>query len=147
MVNAKYPGAELIEADGFPPKGATANPKDVTYWTYIFRTPDGGAATISTSTWGHFNPIKYNPKAMLGNVAIPWPIKMDIVEADKLLKNAGYTGTYRAVNLGWPLYPGNTEPYYIFTMSNGDTVFVGTNSKKVEGVTQKSTLLVPAKKK
>lgn len=147
MVNTKYPGSELLEADGFPPKGSTTNPREVTNWTYIFRTPDGGAATISTTTWGHFTPIKYNPKAFLGNVAIPWPIKMDIVEADQLLKKTGYTGPYRAVSLGWPLYPGNTETYYIFTMSNGETVFVGTKSKSVEAVNQKTTLLSKAKKK
>lgn len=141
MVNAKYPGSKLLEADGITPKGGTTNPKEVTHWTFVFRTSDGGTAMITTSTWGHFNPIKYVPQPYLEDMVIPWPVKMDIGEADKLLKNAGHTGAYKFVNLRWPLYPGNTEPYYIFTMNNGDTVFVGTNTKTVKEVVKNASEL------
>ena len=55
----------------------------------------------------------------------PWPFEMDIVEADRLLKQAGYDDPYIGVTVRWPLYPGVNEPYYIFNFGNQKYVFVG----------------------
>lgn len=134
MVNKKYPGSKLLEADGITPKGVSNDPKDFTDWRFIFRTPDGGTAFLHAPTWGEFKPMTYTSQAWLEDMEIPWPIKMDLVEADNILKRAGHKTGYKDISLRWPLFPGNTEPYYIFTMEDGHYVFVGVRSKRVRNV-------------
>lgn len=125
LVTQRYPGAQLYEGDGISPSGPTTDVKNVNQWRFVFRTQDGGTAIIKNRTWGEFGPIEYIPQPWLEDVVIPWPIKMDITEADRLLKQAGYTNPYGAVTLRWPLYPGIEEPYYIFGFPGGSYVFVG----------------------
>jgi hypothetical protein len=131
LVTEQYPGAQLYEGDGTSPNGPTTNVQDVNHWRFVFRTQDGGTALVSTTSWGEFAPITYVGEPFLEDVVIPWPIEMDITEADKLLKGSGYTGAYGAVTLRWPLYPGSDEPCYIFGMADHTFVFVGVYTKKV----------------
>lgn len=131
LVREKYPDAELYEADGVSPSGATTDVQKVNQWKFVFRLPNNSTAIIETETWGTFKPIQFIPQPWLEDVVIDWPIHMDITEAAKLLKDAGYTGEYAAVTLRQPLYPGVTEPSYIFAMTSGKYVFVGVKDKKV----------------
>ncbi|HEY0080544.1 MAG TPA: hypothetical protein VGB73_18210 [Pyrinomonadaceae bacterium] len=125
LVNQKYPGSQLYEGDGVSPMGPTTDVRQVSQWRFVFRTADGGTAMIRSRTWGEFYPVEYYSSPWLEDIVIPWPIKMDIVQADQLLKQAGYTQPYGAVTLRWPLYPGNEQPFYIFGMGGGMYVFVG----------------------
>lgn len=125
LVTQKYPGSQLYEGDGISPSGPTTNIKDVNSWRFVFQVPDNGTAIIKSSVWGEFYPIQYIPQPWLEDVVIPWPIKMDITQADQLLKQAGYSQAYGAVTLRWPLYPGIEQPYYIFSLTTGVYVFVG----------------------
>ncbi len=131
LVTEQYPGAVLYEGDGRPTKGPTEDVHDVTRWRFVFRTEDGGTAMIHSTAWGEFGPVSYVDQPWLEDVVIPWPMEMDIVEADQLLKGAGFTGAYGAVTLRWPLYPGSDEPCYIFGMVDGAHVFVGAYTRKV----------------
>lgn len=131
LVNDEYPGSQLLEGDGVSPSGPTTNVRDVNSWRFVFRTANGGTALIHSTVWGQFGPITYIPQPWLEDVVIPWPIDMDIVEADELLKKAGYTGAYGAVTLRWPLYPGINQPFYIFGMEDGSHIFVGIYDKSV----------------
>ncbi|WP_151089054.1 hypothetical protein [Hymenobacter baengnokdamensis] len=96
----------------------------------VFQVKGGTAFAIMTQ-WGEFGPIQFIAHPWLEDVVISWPIKMDIVQADELLKKAGYTDPYGAVTVRHPLYPGSYEPYYIFSMMSGSYVFVGVNDGKV----------------
>ena len=58
-------------------------------------------------------------------------LKMDLVEAINLMREANYGDIIAAGNLRQPLYPGCVEPYYIFGCPNIGHIFVGTVSKKV----------------
>lgn len=131
LVNDQYPGSELLEGDGVSPTGPTTNPADVNSWRFVFRTQNGGTALIQSRVWGEFWPVRYVDQPWLEDVVIPWPIEMDIDEADKLLKDAGYTGSYGAVTLRWPLYPGVEQPFYIFGMQDGQHIFVGIYDRSV----------------
>jgi hypothetical protein len=131
LVNDQYPGSQLYEGDGISPSGPTTNVNDVNSWRFVFRTANGGTAFISSTEWGEFGPVTYVNQPWLEDVVIPWPIPMDIVEADQLLKNAGYTGPYGAVTLRWPLYPFSKQPFYIFGMVDGSHIFVGIYDKNV----------------
>jgi len=130
-VTAKYPDAQLYEGDGTPPNGPTSNVADVNEWRFVFRAGDGGTAIIKNVSWGEFGPIEYIDQPWVEDVVIPWPIEMDITKADELLKQAGFTGTYGAVTLRWPLGPQKGEPYYIFGLTTGQYVFVGVYSGTV----------------
>ena len=116
LVTKQYPGAQLLEGDGVSPSGPTTNVQNVNSWRFVFRTQDGGTAFIQSSVWGEFKPITYVAQPWLEDVVIPWPIKMDITDAAKLLTQAGYNQPYAYVTLRWPLYPGIEEPYYIFSI-------------------------------
>jgi hypothetical protein len=96
----------------------------------VFHTSKG-TAFISSIGWAEFGPITFVDQPWLEDVLIQWPIKMDITEADQLIKKAGHTGKYGVCVLRHPLYPGVEEPYYIFTMATGEYVFVGVDDKRV----------------
>ena len=90
LVNQKYPNSQLLEGDGLSPSGPTTNVQNVNQWRFVFRTQDGGTAMIRSRAWGEFYPVEYYSSPWLEDIVIPWPIKMDIVQADKLLKQAGF---------------------------------------------------------
>jgi hypothetical protein len=75
--------------------------------------------------------LVFKRKAWTEDAIIPWPIKTDSVEADQLLKKAGYPGPYGAVTLRHPVGLHLDEPYYIFLMMTGEYIFVGVNDRKV----------------
>jgi hypothetical protein len=125
LVREKYQDAELYEGDGISPGGPTTKVQDVNSWRFVFRAGGGGTAIIKSTVWGEFGPIQYIAEPWLEDRVIPWPIEMDITQADNLLKQAGYTGPYSSVTLRWPLYPGMNQPFYIFQMENEGFVFVG----------------------
>jgi hypothetical protein len=63
---------------------------------------------------------------------IPWPVEMDLPEANKLKEAAGYKGPYRTVTLRNPLGPVAGNPYFIFGGNPGSPyIFVDTITKKV----------------
>jgi hypothetical protein len=101
-------------------------PEDVSRWRFVFRADSKGTVFISTTTWGEFGPLQFVDQSWAEDVVIPWPFEMDIVEADRLLKNAGYGDPYVGVTVRWPLaFPLPKEPYYIFNFGNRTYVSVG----------------------
>ena len=126
----QYPTTKLYEVETHVTTPGQPSPiKDL---RVVFQA-DGGAATVfaTMTKWGEFAPLEFKREGWMEDVVIPWPIKMDIVEADQLLKQAGYTGPYGAVTLRHPVALGMREPYYIFSMMTGEYIFVGVNDKKV----------------
>jgi hypothetical protein len=68
----------------------------------VFHTSKG-TAFISSIGWAEFGPITFVDQPWLEDVLIQWPIKMDITEADQLIKKAGHTGKYGVCVLRHPL--------------------------------------------
>lgn len=128
LVKEQYPDAQLYEAD--TQAEHPGQPSPLKFLRVVFSVK-GGTAILTSTTWGEFAPVQFIPQPWVEDVVIPWPIEMDIVKADSLLKQAGYTGPYGAITLRHPLYPGDNEPYYIFSMGGGQYVFVGVNDGKV----------------
>lgn len=56
------------------------------------------------------------------NGALPLPLRMDLVEADQLIKEAGYRGKYWGVNVAWPLSlpAALMQAIYYFEMEGDD---------------------------
>ena len=57
---------------------------------------------------------------------------MDELEAEAVYRAAGHGPEFGAVTLRQPIYPGMTEPYFIFRTPAGPFVFVGTVTRKVK---------------
>lgn len=135
LVHATYPSAVFHGAIGnVPNDGSSTDPRAVTNWTFIFN--DGKTAnsiTLQTEgVWGNFGPLEYHQGAPSGGLTFPWPIQMDIVEAAQLLAGAGYSEPFSSVALRWPLNdPPYTQPFYIFTLLNKQSIGVGVYDKKV----------------
>ncbi|KAF9523271.1 hypothetical protein CPB83DRAFT_887034 [Crepidotus variabilis] len=140
IVEKLYPQAALYEVDGVASDGKpTGDATKINKLRVVFRAGEGTVIINTTSSWGEWSVPTYIPEPWLEDVVIPWPIKMDIVEAAKIMdadKKAFVE--FSSVTLRWPLYPGTEEPYYIFN-SKGHYVFVGVYSHKVsfEDLTEK----------
>ncbi|MCJ1304280.1 hypothetical protein MMC08_007092 [Hypocenomyce scalaris] len=124
--------ARLYEVQATAPGGTgVTNPAALTQLQVVFSLKNNRCAIINSTAGGAFNPVQYSDKPWLQDLVVAWPIEMDAVEADALLKKAGYNSQYDEMTLRWPLYPGINQPYYIFTMVVGLFVFVGVNDKNV----------------
>lgn len=126
----QYPTTTLAEVETHVTNPGSPSP--IEDLRVVFQA-DGGLARVfaEMTHWGEFAPLVFQRKGWHEDAVIPWPIEMDIVEADQLLKEAGYTGPYGAVTLRHPVAPGVVEPYYIFTLMTGEYIFVGIIDKKV----------------
>jgi hypothetical protein len=96
---------------------------------------DKGTVVIDSKGWGSWNnPVFYDAK-LLGNVLVPFPIKMDIVDAYRILVEKGYSGLISSCVLKHPLgpkgEPWDEQPYYIFQLFEGLEVYVGVNDGSV----------------
>lgn len=131
----EYPTARLYYVKATttqsPDVGVTS-PTGLTDMEVMFRLDDA-VATVTSTGPDEVGPIELRPGPILGNANLDWPIKMDLTEADALLKQNGHTGSYDAVTLRKPLYPGMNENYYFFSMVDGDgsDVSVGTENHNV----------------
>ncbi|KAI5806126.1 hypothetical protein EDC01DRAFT_785643 [Geopyxis carbonaria] len=136
IVSAAFPGAELYEVNATLPRGVvmpTESAANLSQLKVVFRSGKG-TVIIKSTGWGSWSKPVYIPQPWLEDVVIPWPIKMEIDEAVKLMKGAGHTGPFWNCTLRHPLGPPGEpdyEPFYIFAMANGRYVFVGVNDKKV----------------
>lgn len=126
------PDARLYEVQATAPGGSgETKPAGLTQLQVVFSLDNNRCAIINSTAGGAFNPVQYRNTPWLEDLVVAWPIEMDAVEADALLKKAGYSSPYDEMTLRWPLYPGINQPYYIFTMVVGLFVFVGVNDKTV----------------
>ncbi len=125
------PSAKLYEASA----ESTPPIKDVQYltqWRIVFRAGKSGNSTIyvDAATDGFIDEPVLVHSPWLQDVVISWPISMNLIQAQDVLRQAGYDGLIKTVVLRWPLYPGCHQPLYIF--GDGTTfVSVGTFDKSV----------------
>jgi hypothetical protein len=133
LIQKFYPEALLYEVDATG-TAATSDPTEVSNLKIV--CDDTNSTAMITSPDGFtFDPVQYLPGPWLEDMHIPWPVSMDVMEADILLQAAGYPGTFWNFTLRYPLHPGIVEPYYIFGgvagVAPGYYVFVGVKDKKV----------------
>jgi hypothetical protein len=129
LITTSYPEAVLYEVDATG-TGPTSDPTEISQLRIVCSV-NGGTALIASTDWFTFGPVDFVPQPWLGDMEIPWPVNLDVMEADILLQGAGYQGPFQTITLRHPVYPGLNEPYYIFGMTTGQYVFVGVDDKKV----------------
>jgi hypothetical protein len=128
IVQADYPGSALYEAD-------LNLELDGSPWRFVFRAgePKGGTVILKNFEGQFQTPPQYIDEPWLEDVVIPLPISLDLATAQSLCEQQGCGGQISTITLRWPLYPGVTEPEYIFGMQDvGKRCFVGVNSQKVQ---------------
>lgn len=129
----EYPTARLYYVKATTTQsadGGVTSPSALTEMEVMFRLDDA-VATVTSTGPDDVGPIELRPGPILGNANLDWPIKMDLTEADALLKQNGHTDSYDSVTLRKPLYPGMNENYYFFSMVEGSDVSVGTENHNV----------------
>jgi len=137
IVQKEYPDAMLYVVEAALPCGVfepTSDPLCLSQLRAVFRARDGTVFICSTS-WGEWGQPKFVHSPWGDCVVIPWPIKMDITDAAKILRKAGFTDDFWNCGLRHPLGPPGKpydEPYYIFLMAKGERyVFVGVNDGEI----------------
>jgi hypothetical protein len=111
--------------------GSTTDPNALGLVKVSCPLTNNHTVTVESPVPDVFGPITESPYPTIGVSAFVWPVNIDVNEADYWLKAAGKTGTYTSIGLYWPVSPGMDEPYYIFTMSTQQSIFVGANSRRV----------------
>lgn len=133
MVLARYPQAQFYEAEGTPRNGRGMTERGVIQWLFVFNDP----STTPNSTInlqfqdGHLGRIQHISSPFLEDQVIKLPLRTGLHEAVKLLRKY-YDTPFTAVTVRFPLVLKETEPYYIFSLSDVHlNVFVGVYSHKI----------------
>ena len=129
IMQAQEAEAELYEADATNIDTVGMTVDNVRGWKFVYYLPNDrtGFITYTDSTFSNVSIVDapWFEDRMIKNV------KMDLVEAIKLMRKANYSDKFVDLCLRWPLYPGNEEPFYIFSCPKIGWIFVGTQSNKV----------------
>ena len=116
--------------------GPTTDPERLLDVRLLFTAGHGSIYVDMTNIWGQWVDPRFSVQPLPeGYHDLPSRLGMDIILADELKKNAGYVGSYEAVDVRWPngLRLGNNQPYYRFWMEGNrpDFVYVGVNDQRV----------------
>jgi hypothetical protein len=133
IVTKQYPGAELYEVDGTASGGPTTDPAKIDQLRVVFGNVKNTTVIIEETAYGEFGKPQLLHEPWLEDVVIQWPVKMDLPQANKLKKEAGYTKPYTGVTLRNPLVgPKIGNPYFIFGGNHDEPyIFVDTVTGKV----------------
>lgn len=131
IVYARYSTAILVEIQATTMMNPTTKPKLLTDVRLIFTVRNQEPyktvlIEMKRREWGRWlEPRSSTNPTSIFNGALPLPLRMDIVEADRLVKEAGYGGRYWGVDVAWPLTipAAKMQAFYYFEME-GDDPFV-----------------------
>jgi hypothetical protein len=132
IVKEKYPDAQLYEAFGVASEGFTCDPGKIDKLKVVFRNNENSVIIIQSANSGSFGEPVLFFHSHCENVAIKWPVQMDLTDANKLKENAGYNAPYKAITLRNSLGSKTEMPYFVFvTNCNEPSVFVDITAGKV----------------
>ena len=129
LVKVESPSAIFAEADATV-KDQAMTAEDFTGWKFIYWIDLHNSVIIEYKD-STFSNVTAMPEGIWQDWLITEPIKMTLVEAIHLMREANYDDVIKAGNVKRPLFPGSNEPYYIFGSEKFGHIFVGTISKTV----------------
>jgi hypothetical protein len=131
IVQHFWPDAELWWVTANLPAGArppTKNPNELYQLQAAFNV-DKGTVIIRSDGWQFWGNPKFYPYKIFGNVIVPFPVKLDLVPAYRLMVEKGWGDEINGCVLRHPLgpkcEPWDEQPYYIFQLPDGIEVYVG----------------------
>ncbi len=130
IVRDQWREAVLLEASSIPDTLVETYPEDVTLRVVL--SVEGGTVVVTETDWTQPISPEFRPQPWMGSARLPWPVALDELEAEGVYRAAGHGPQFGAVTLRQPVYPGMTEPYFIFRTPEGPFVFVGTVTRKVK---------------
>ncbi|KAF5020944.1 hypothetical protein F66182_7025 [Fusarium sp. NRRL 66182] len=131
LILKQFPTARLYEIDATPLTRETVdNQWGLVSNKVVAGLDDNKTAVIQSTGWGEFGQVQVIDSPWLGDVAISWPVSLEIGDAFSILRKGGYTQGVGAVTLRQPLYPGDDQPFYIFNVDN-QFIAVGVNDNKI----------------
>jgi len=128
-VRGTYPDAVLLEASPLWQGTVTGLP-DSAGLRAVLRVAGGTVIGEQSDPWGA-PALSFRAAPWMGSANLPWPVAMNLEEAESALRMAGFGQQYKTVVLRQPVYPGMTEPYFIFGTPLHGFVFVGTTTRRV----------------
>jgi hypothetical protein len=139
IVKTKFPDAGLSFVDARPiTDGYVTNPEELSHILCTFNASlDGkeGIATIETAGWWGWYPPRWTaPFSSVKRPNIPWPVKIDALEADKLLKQEGHKEPYNSMFLLQNSVLEGVDALmtaYEFHLKDGDFVAVEADEKAI----------------
>jgi hypothetical protein len=102
----------------------------ITTWTVTAIDQQGRASAIvieSDGKVGKTQPVQ----EPLGYEAFSLPLKLELDQAVTALRGAGEEGLFDQVEVVQRLYPGSTEPLYVFRNPSGSQVGIGAMSGRL----------------
>ena len=141
---AQYPGAIFVSIQASTTGDPTNDPRRLTDIRLIFEIPNRLPSRIiivtMSQSWGRWLRPELSPSPPpVNHGALPYNLGMDLLEADQLIKEHGYTQKYWWVNVIWPLEVGRDrmQVYYVFEIDSDepgtpDAVVVGARDRSVE---------------
>lgn len=130
IVREQWRDAVLLEAGSIPDMLVETYPDEVTLKVVL--SVEGGTVVATETDWTQPISPEFRPMPWLGSARLPWPVALDELEAEIVYRAAGHGPQFGAVTLRQPIYPGMTEPYFIFRTPEGPFVFVGTVTRTVK---------------
>jgi len=121
-----WPEAALLEAHLLMDDWVVSYP-DALPVRGVFRV-DMGTVTAVEETPGGDVAMEFNAMPWLGSQTLEWPIAMEVEVALSRMFAASWGSLFRTLTLRQPIYPGMTEPYWIFKIPDGGFVFVGSKT-------------------
>lgn len=114
IVTEQYPDARLFEATGNASGGLTTDPFEIDRLQVVFSNRDNTTVIINETRRGEFGKPHLIDQPWPEDVAIQWPIKMRLEQANTLKEQTGYKQPYSTVTLRNPLGLRLSNPYFIF---------------------------------
>ena len=134
LVQADYPHAMLIEANGVSTSGSASVGEDIDRWQFVFDSDsaDPGAGTVTIEyAGGDFQGAEFVASGWIGTVYERLPRVLSLCDAVDRMRAAGYTGPFTSVTLRKPLiFPVPDEALYALALS-GQNVLVGAETGTV----------------
>lgn len=136
IVRNIYPTALLLEIDTWKSEGTTLNPNELDNMRIVFSFEDTKSIIIESLAANTFDlPIIYDEPFIEDVVVKHFPIEMDLSEALKLIKKAGFEKPFSNVTLRHPMKKGHHNVLYMVgNPHEGISVSVNTTTKDVKEI-------------
>lgn len=97
----------------------------------VFRVDMGTVTAVEEAPGGEVV-LEFRAMPWMGSQTLEWPIAMEVEVAWARMFAASYGNLCRTLTLRQPVYPGMTEPYWIFKIPDGGFVFVGSRTGAIK---------------
>jgi hypothetical protein len=123
IVAKAYSGVTICHVTAMPTTAGAQQASDFTQLQYTFQQPRS-YVTLDYSN-GQFGQPAFHSGIWMGDQSLHPPFAKTLDTAIGILRAGGYTQPIARLDLTMPLYPGVTEPNYVFAFGNPVSRVIG----------------------